>query len=401
MARAGDPDNVSGGRSLQAAVRRTLRPMARPIKRGARLLGWAVPALAHLARPSSPSERRVLVVYDTSSQPFSVGDLLIFQMAALLLCAKHDVEVADLAVVYDPEHPAPASSVFAGRVDRENVFYHLASLLPVAQVNQRLGSVLVLDSRRQVERHVVDNLDRYVVWPSGWAFSGREYMSPMVFNDLLRSHHAEHGSIPHLTCRPFLRRWAETFYARLVPGRVPVTVNLRNNLGWHVHRNSRFDVWLAFFAHCATRYPATFVIICARSEVDDRLRSCPNVVVAKDHDTGIEHDLALINTSAAHLGASSGPATMAWFNDKPYFMVNTEFKPGAFFATAAMVERVDDDIQRVWFAEPSQRASRSVETLELLTREFALLWRHVDAARWETSNATVFSRDEVPGAWLR
>lgn len=382
-------------------MRRTLRPVYRPIKRGARLIRWAIPALAHLGGSRAAGGRRVLVVYDTSSQPFSIGDLLIFQMAALLLCARHAVEIADLAIVYDAEHPTPPDSVFAGRINRENIFYHLASLLPVAQVNQRLGSVFVMDSHQQIERYIVDNADHYVVWPSGWAVSGREYMSPLVFNDLLREHHAAHGSIPHLTCRPFLRHWAEEFFARLVADRVPVTVNLRNNPGWHVQRNSRMDVWIEFFGHCASRYAATFVVICARSEVDDRLRTCPNVIVAKDHDTGIEQDLALINTSAAHLGASSGPATMAWFNDKPYFMVNTDLKPGEFFASSDMVEHVDGDIQHLWFAPPSQRASRSEESVEILVREFALLWTHVDVESWVSTGKQEIATEDGLRSWLR
>jgi hypothetical protein len=382
-------------------MRAWLRPIYRPLKRMTRFAIWALPAATHLVSPRANVERRVLIVYDTATQPFSIGDLLIFQEASLLLCARHGLETVDLAIVFDPEKPAASDPVFTAHVTTDNVFYHLASVLPIAQTNPRLGSVFVFDSRHHLERYVNDNADRYLTWPSGWQMAGREYLSPVVFNDLLRRHFAEHRSIPHLTCRPFLRQWAEQFYAEHAGARVPVTVNLRNNRGWHLSRNSKIDVWIEFFSQCADRYPAVFVVICARSEIDDRLRACPNVIVAKDHDTGVEQDMALIHTSAMHMGGSSGPATMAWFNDKPYLMVNTVFKRGEFFLNADMIEQVDDDIQRVWFASPFQRVSKSVESIELLLREFALLWTAVDVAHWQAGPSPDAQEPSKLQSWLR
>ena len=382
---------------MREAARKALRPIYRPMKRTARFTGWALRAAAGLWMPAA--DRRVLIVYDTSTQPFSIGDLLIFQEASLVLCERHGIDTVDMAILFDPQSPGSSDPVFASRIDSENVFFHLASVLPVAQVNQRLGSIFVFNSRRQLERLVSDNIDRYVVWPSGWDMSSREYLSPVVFNDLLRTYHAEHGSIPHLSCRPFLRRWAEGFYASHARGQVPVTVNLRNNPGWHLERNSKIDAWLAFFDDCATRYPAVFVVICARSEIDSRLRERPNVIVAKDHDTGVEQDMALISASAMHMGAGSGPATMAWFSDKPYLMVNTTFRIGEFFKWPEQVEMLDDGVQHVWYAGPLQRVANAVETPALLVREFARLWTGVDVTVWEARSAA--AEDKELATWLR
>ena len=385
---------------LAHAARTLLRPLYRPLKRTTRFVAWALPALGTLlVDRSARLDRRVLIIYDLSSQPFSIGDFLIFQEAAVLLCEKFGVKAVDFALLHDPQSPASADPVFKARVDAENFLYHLASVLPVVQVNPYFKSLLVLDSREQLVRYVNDNIDRYHVWPSGWDLSAREYLSPLVFNRLLRDHYAVHGAIPRLSCRPFLAAWAADFYRAHVAPKVPITVNLRNNPAWHQARNSRMEAWIEFFDHCASRYPAVFVVICARSEIDARLRECPNVVVAKDHDTGVEQDMALIHGSAAHLGASSGPATMAWFNDRPYLMVNTAFTAGAFFSEPEMVEQLDEQTQRVWFAAPMQRVINAVESADMLIREFETMWPAIDVAAWAHQESS--GREAPLQSWLR
>jgi hypothetical protein len=362
---------------------------------------WVFPSLGNLLSPPSANERRILAVYDTSSQPFSVGDLLIFQEASLVLCQKYQVNVVDFAIVYDPQSPASSDPVFAAGITDGNITYHLASILPIAQVNQRLGSLFVFNSHEHLQRLINDNADRYHVWPSGWKVATREYLSPLVVNDLLYSHYKEHGSIPYLTCRPFLKVWAEGFYHEYVHPQVPVTVNIRNNKAWHHDRNSKLDCWIEFFRHCETRYPAKFVIICARSEIDERLRECTNVIIAKDYQTGVEQDMALIHTSAMHMGAGSGPATMAWFNSKPYLMVNTVYKTGEFLQHPDMIQQEGSNIQRFWFAGPLQRVANGVESADLLIREFALMWEAVDLQHWQ-STASVESKSGAElHTWLR
>jgi hypothetical protein len=378
-----------------------LRPIYRPVRRVARFVMWAFPSIGNLLSPRSANGRRILAIYDTSSQPFSVGDLLIFQEASLVLCQKHQVDVVDFAIVYDPKNPASSDPVFAASITEGNVMYHLASILPIAQVNQRLGSLFVFNSHEHLRRYIIDNTERYHVWPSAWLVATREYLSPVVFNDLLYSHYKEHGSIPYLSCRPFLRDWAEGFYHEYVCPQVPVTVNIRNNKGWHLNRNSQLDCWIEFFQHCEIRYPARFVIICARSEVDDRLRKCTNVIIAKDYQTGVEQDMALIHTSAIHMGAGSGPATMAWFNSKPYLMVNTVCKIGEFYERPDMIKQEESNIQRFWFAGPLQRIANGVESMELLISEFALMWEAVDLQHWKsTANDESRSGAELH-TWLR
>ena len=374
-------------------------PVYRPLRRAARFLIWVFPAVRNLLLPAPSNERRLLLIYDTSSQPFNIGDILIMQEAALALREKHHLGPVDFALVYDPERPASADPAFAS-ITEGNATYHLASILPVAQVNQHLGSLFLFNSHPYLERFIADNADLYHVWPSGWKYSARDYLYYAAFNDVLYEHYKVHGSIPRLTCRQFLVDWAQAFYQKHVYPQVPVTVNIRNNKSFHTHRNSRLECWLEFFHHCETHYPAKFVVVCAWSEIDDRLRQCPNVIMAKDHHTGIEQDLALIHTSAIHMGAGSGPVSMAWFSSKPYLMVNTVYGRG-YFAHPDMIRQEEGNIQRFWFAGPLQRIAEGGETSELLINEFARMWTAVKIQSGQSAE----NREEPPRGeahtWLR
>jgi hypothetical protein len=376
--------------------------LAQRIARRALRLGgfakWAMPSIGRLLAPHAASERRLLMIYDTSSQPFNIGDILIMQEGSLVLREKHGIDLVDFALVYDPKRPAIPEPAFAS-ITEANAVYHLASILPVAQVNQHLGSVFLFDSHSQLERFIADNASSYEVWPSAWKYAAGDYLYYAFFNELLYEHYKTHRSIPYLECRPFLREWTANFYRTHVLPQVPVTVNVRNNAVFHTHRNLRLDCWVEFFEYCETRYPAKFVILCARSEIDDRLRRRPNVILAKDHHTSVEQDLALINTSAIHMGAGSGPASMAWFTDKPYLMVNTVYGPG-YFAHRDMVLQEEPNIQRFWFAQPLQRIAGGPETTELLVREFERMWAAVDVQAWRSAADPEKPANEAL-TWLR
>ena len=385
--------------SIAQAGKRTLGRLYRRWRRLAGFARWALPSVGRLLGPASPGERRLLMVYDTASQPFNIGDILIMQEGSLILREKHGIDVVDFALVYDPKRPAIPEPAFSS-ITEGNAVYHLASVLPVAQVNQHLGSLFLFDSHRRLERFIADNADAYRVWPSAWKYAGGEYLYYAFFNELMYEHYRTHRSIPHLTCRPFLREWAAVFYRNHVLPQIAVTVNVRNNPAFHTHRNLLLDRWVEFFEYCEKRYPAKFVVLCARSEIDDRLRGRPNVLIAKDHHTSVEQDLALIQASAVHMGAGSGPASMAWFGDKPYLMVNTVYGPG-YFAHSGMIVQEEPNIQRFWFARPLQRIAGGPETTELLVREFERMWAAADVQKWRSAMGGGEEPASEAPTWLR
>jgi hypothetical protein len=391
-------DRLTGSMSVRSIARKTLGPVYRPTRRAARFLGWVLPALGRLLLPSPSRDRRLLLIYDTYSQPFNIGDILLMQAGSLVLREKHKLDIVDFALVYDPKRPAASAPVFSS-ITEGNAVYHLASILPVAQVNPHLGSLFLFNSHQRLERFIADSLDLYQVWPSGWRFGSRDYLYYEIFNDLLYNHYRAHGSVPKLPCRPFLLQWALAYYHKHVHPDVPITVNIRNNPAFQTHRNSRLDAWLEFFRHCEARYPARFILICARSEIDERFRQCRNVIIAKDYHTGIEEDLALIHASAAHMGAGSGPVTLAWFSDKPYLMVNTVYGPG-YFAHPDMIRR-EGSVQRFWFAGPSQRITGEPETAQVLVEEFARIWSAVGTAYWRSMENPAGAAKAATPTWLR
>lgn len=377
-------------------------PMRIALRRLQWFVIWVMPRLGELLVPNTRSKQRILIIYDTSAQPFSVGDILMCQEAALVLCQKHHVNVVDFAILYDPKNPGVSNPVFAKAVTAENVMDHIASLLPLAQVNQNLGSFFVFNSHDQVTRLIADSSDIYHVWPSGLQVGTRQYLTSVVFNDLLVDHFREHGSIPQLSCRTYLKQWAAQFYREKVSPKVAVTVNLRNNKGWDICRNSHMESWLALFQFCETRYPVIFVILCARSEIDDRLRGCRNVIIAKDYQTSVEQDMALIHMSAMHMGAGSGPATMAILGKKPYLMIdNASNMDGNFYRHGHMIERLGGNFRKFWFAEPGQRISVGLETGVLLIKEFQTMFESLEIKEWEFSIKSDAGAVVDLNTWLR
>jgi hypothetical protein len=134
-------------------------------------------------------------------------------------------------------------------------------------------------------------------------------------------------------------------------------------------RDSVYDVWLELFTYCASRYQAVFVIICAREEIDPRFRYLDNVLIAKDHGTSLEQDLALVDGSAMHMGASSGPGTVAMFGPKPYCIFNLVLD-------LSTIEDfvVEEDRVRFFFSTPYQAWLMKRETTPLAIAEFERLW---------------------------
>ncbi|MGH8500497.1 MAG: hypothetical protein ACRERV_17050, partial [Methylococcales bacterium] len=178
----------------------------------------------------------------------------------------------------------------------------------------------------------------------------------------------QHGTLPSLASRPAALTWAKHFIKEHAPSAMPVTIQLRHNKVIPA-RNSDYDAWIAFFEYFADRYPVKFIVICAHSEVDPRLRQMENVVVAKDYCTSVEQDLALIEAARMHMGASSGPGTMVQFSSKPYCIFNWETHLNLI---KGFVQ--DEHRYRFFFSTPYQNWIYGKETADLLIAEFKRLW---------------------------
>ena len=125
---------------IKRALRKVAIPLARRSGRLIRFFAWALSSwrlfrfFARGVPASSENERKLLVIYDLSYQPYSIGDIIHMQEAALALRETHDVELIDFAMVYDHRNPLPVDEAYSF-INADNVHYYLASLLPVLQVN--------------------------------------------------------------------------------------------------------------------------------------------------------------------------------------------------------------------------------------------------------------------------
>lgn len=317
-------------------------------------------------------ESKLLIIYDLSSQPFSVGDILIVQEASLVLRESHKLKKIDFAVVYDPSKPVVADPAFS-YIDPESFLFHLSSILQAAQVNPYLGSFFLFDSHSSLESYVADNKSNYQVWPSLGLYASREYLFYHCFNELFYQFYEANRKLPNLGSRPAAKSWVFEFLRAHVQSPVVGTVQLRRNLN-NPERNSNYDAWLGFFRYCADHYPVKFVVICAPAEIDPKLRDLPNVVIAKDHYTSLELDLALIEAADFHMGASSGPSTIAQFNGKPYCVFGWKIDPAVFKDLTH-----DRHRHRFYFSTPFQNWIVEEENTELLIKEFQNIWKEVQA----------------------
>ena len=344
-----------------------VRRVARQLRCAAQLVRWNMQFLTLHWRGETQPRKRLLVIYDFASQPFSIGDILMYQEASLVLRKERQIDRVDFAVTYDPANPVVPDPAFSA-IGPENFLSHLTTVLQAAQVNPHLGSLFLFDSHENIEKFVSRHLDTYTVWPPLQRYVNREYLYYHIFNDVLFSHFRKFGSLPSLASRLPVRAWARKFIDEHVATGVAVTVQLRRNPA-NPARNSDYEAWRTFFRGCQDRYPVKFVVICARHEMDASLGDLSNVEFAKDHYTSVEQDLALIEMGSMHMGASSGPGVMAIFGKKPYCFFNTDMQLDLYKGVIQ-----EGNSSRLFFSSPKQRFIRSRESADILMSEFDRMW---------------------------
>ncbi len=340
------------------------------------ILQWFIPSRRLLVgKPGR--DQRLLLIYDLSTQPFSIGDFLVVQEAAMIQCANFKFKYADIIIINNTEIPNQSKEFSS--INSENTLFHLASILPVAQFNKNAGSILIFNTHLQAERYIAGAVQKYHIWPSGFNYAAGDYLYWSSINRLMYNFHKEHGFLPIMQPKSFLLEWASVFYKKNIGTNVPITINIRNNKMFSGRRNSDIDAWITFFADCQDKYPVTFIIICSVGEIDDRLRSVKNVILAKDFNTGIEQDLTLIHTSAAHMGVPSGPFSIAWFNVKPYRMF--KFEVDSLKRYKGIIH--DGDFFRFSFSNSNQCMTTMPETVELLQTEFKDIWGAIQQCNYQ------------------
>ncbi|HEX8136026.1 MAG TPA: hypothetical protein VF544_00405 [Pyrinomonadaceae bacterium] len=355
-------------------------------------MSWVFPESRFLLRPVPSDRKRVLAIWDFRSQPYSIGDLLLLQESALILCHQHGVDKIDVCLLAEPDEPSRPSFKDLN-VNSSNYMGFIVSLLPVLLAESHIGELHLFDSHAALENYIGNNAHRYYIWPTADIYLNRKDLGFLALL-FLAEFYEKHGYVPPLTFRPALVDKASSFIAQHVSPAVPFVVQLRNVDTYNTFRNSVIESWLELFRYCENRFPVRFIVICSKAEVDDRLRHFGNVIIAKDFDTTVDLDLALIQSAAAYMGMSSGPSTVAFLGNKPYSMLNTWVEPGWFDKVV---------IKQPWgfsfiFSHEHQRCIAGHETPEVLIDEFSRLFSAIDISAWQSfaSQAASVDLGEAP-----
>jgi hypothetical protein len=391
--------------SLSKKVKSKIRPIVVPIRNLLRFSSWFMPALIRNILKFENSNGRILLIYDTTHQPFSIGDFLVMQEASLALISEFSAEYSDIAIIYDSRNPAKADKVFQGVVSTDNVLLHLASMMPVLNLNPRIGSLFVFNSKAALESYVAEKIDEYLtIWPSSLNYGTGKYLNLLAFNTVLYNFFKKYTYIPSLSSSPPLKSWALSFIHQNIYPKVPITINIRNNPMWDGRRNSRIPEWVNFFRYTEKAYPnAMFIVICATKEIPEDCRSLSNVIIAKDFSTELDQELALIELSAAHLGTNSGPAAMAYFNKNPYFIFSLPIDgiEHDSFSRYDMLVHLKDNIFKFWFASDSQKFSSHPEDMEALISAFEEIWQCIDLVKWQIPHEVDLNIPMNRHSWMR
>jgi len=339
------------------------------------------------AAPAAP--KRLITIVDYAVQPYSIGDFLVYLMGSMTAAQLAGVEKVDLCLLSDPSRP-PIDPVMRKQVTAQNHYSYLMSFLPMAELHPYLGSLMVFDSEAELNGYLAKSGDVYKMWPRAAALSARQYMFYDNFK-LIKEHHQQRGDIPRFKFNPMLTDWAGAFFKKHAPQSVPVTINLRNNPDFGTNRNYILPAWKEFFERCQDTVPVKFIVTCAASEVDPSLRSLPNVVFAKDHQSTLMQDLALIAGAAFHLGSSSGPIALSIFSDQPYYVFNCDASPHVALYGGALLQNEAGEL-RFSFAQRLQAFGVVPETAESIWQQFEKIWTAQDwAGDWlfETKEAKI------------
>lgn len=385
---------------IKFALKKILGTRYRSVGYKVRVIIWIFPVLAKVLFSSEKNKNKFLLIYDLETQPFSVGDFLLFQEVVTIIKESKKFSSINLAIIFNEEDPTPSDVAFKS-INTKNFRYNLISLLPITLISNDIDEIHIFNSKEKFELYISGVSGDVETFPSGWKLNlTREYLYYTIFDEIIYPYFLSDGKVPMLRFSDYLSDFAIDFFEKKASNKIPITINLRLNNAFQKNRNSDFNCWLDFVRYAEQHYPDVhFFIICSMAEIDSRFRNLANVSIVKDYHTRIDEELALIRYSAMHLGASSGPALAAWFGSNPYLILNTTLHE-QIFSNRKMVIKDGQNILRFSFANNLQRFIIGPEKLEILIPLFDECLRSDSVSQWRASN---FQRDHIHtnSSWLR
>lgn len=184
---------------------------------------------------------------------------------------------------------------------------------------------------------------------------------------------------------------------------VPVTVNIRKNNYWGSSRNSKITEWKRFFEYCFDKFPVKFIVLCSKSEISNELRGLPNVIFSKDYHVDLDQELSLIANSTFHMGANSGPAAMAYFGSKPYFIfgLNINLNPHSDLLYDGLIQEIGNKKFKFIFSTFGQEFTSEPESFDTLCHAFLNMFNLTVKLRKKKYKKKNILQSESRFSWMR
>lgn len=327
--------------------------------------GFIDRVLCKVTMDSGANADEMTAVWDFRSQPYSIGDVILLYQVVNFLSFVRGIPCVQMLLIADPLEPARLSFVKLG-INAENYLDHIIKLLPVFMLGEKVTSLAIADPKEVTLKDIAS--PSAVAWPPTELVASGIDLNNLSFK-LLNMLYEKYSVMPELKIRKSLSRWAADFIMQKGGGRIAVAVQMRNTHSYNLSRNSNMPAWLELFEFCEERMPVTFFVICAASEIDERLRSRRNVVVAKDYRTSVDQDMAIVKECSVFLGISSGPGTVAFFGQKPYSIVNAHIMEGML----PHLKKEAWGYSFVYATENQRIIASGTEQFELLLKELEIL----------------------------
>ena len=322
-------------------------------------------------------QKRILGVWDIEKSKPGLGGLLIFVEELKIQQIIEKAEYIDVCFVGNVSQALSMKKVYGMEGMLTSLSKEDCKESPILTALLDLDSIDLCyqcNSFEILQKFVLDSSCLYTLWPSinGQGTQNHDYGSTLYTQCFFD----KHLSIPYLSCREEVVRWAIEFLQSRVFPDMPVVIHLKNNPNEENCSNANSDEWSSFFRACNLHYDVKFVLI-GNEELDGRILDLPNTMLARDFGSNLSRDLALIQTAYIFMGMASGPCQMALFSNVPYVI----YKNPDHHAKEMQLEIGSED--RFSFGSSLQRFLRVFELQEGLMSNFDFLYTNVDRFDWE------------------
>lgn len=323
-------------------------------------------------------EKRILGINDFQVTDVAIGNMLEFQIRLLCEAYINKVDKIDIALVYNPEKPV-SHWKYTSWINKDNFHQHLAELFPLLNINPKLGSVFIFNSKDELDFFLKTNNKRYIVCPSMFKYANNLSYARDNYRFLVNFYKKERF-LPQLELPRAANLWAKAFMKRAAKGKYVVTVNLRTNKFFATHRNALMEAWLDLFKYCEKKHEdVVFIILGRKSDKTEMFNSLSNVIFAPEYNINAQHTLSFIKNSLFYMASSSGPASFAILTSNISYAIVSFSAPDMHFN----YDWFKPGVVLPWQDKKIHRFIWEKETSEILIREFESLFKSVDKGKWQ------------------